>query len=138
MEEPDGTSHAVLLGGLGSAQGCQGPPANGLARPAAGPLPAPLLRRLASAPPSGRDEQGYSPDETECQEQSENITHPPVIPSRHGRTRPEDPARLPGQASARARNPSPLRLQDRTYRCSLGLGTSGDGFRVRAAGAPRN
>src|SRR5215217_3203580 len=75
MEEPDGTSHAVLVGGLGPAQGCQGPPANGLARPAAGPLPAPLLRRLASARPSGRDEQGYSPDETECQEQSENITH---------------------------------------------------------------
>src|SRR5829696_1410218 len=52
-EEPDGTSHAVLLGGLGPAQGCQGPPANKLARPVAGPLPAPLLRRLASAPPVG-------------------------------------------------------------------------------------
>src|SRR5215213_11081823 len=52
-EEPDGASHAVLLGGLGPAQGCQGPPASKLARPAAGPLPAPLLRRLASAPPVG-------------------------------------------------------------------------------------
>src|SRR5215208_1668102 len=56
-EEPDGASHAVLLGGLGPAQGCQGPPANRLARPAAGPLPPHSCDASRARPPSGRDEQ---------------------------------------------------------------------------------
>ena len=94
-------------------------------------------------PPSGQDEQGSSPDETEYQEQSENTTHP----LRHHRARPGDPDPqstaphrigmagtspamtrgyrrvIPGLRSG-ARKPSPLTVQDRTQRCSLCLETS--------------
>jgi hypothetical protein len=37
MEEPDGASRTVCFGGLGPAQGCQGPPVGGGANPATGP-----------------------------------------------------------------------------------------------------
>jgi hypothetical protein len=56
----------------------QGPPANRRARPAAGPLPAPHLRRLASAPLVGPGCTRDSPDDTPCQEQSENIAWHPL------------------------------------------------------------
>jgi hypothetical protein len=76
-EEPDGASHAVLLGGPPALSAQGRPPANRRARPAAGPLPAPHLRRLASAPLVGPGCTRDSPDDTPCQEQSENITSHP-------------------------------------------------------------
>jgi hypothetical protein len=124
-----------------------------------GTVPAPTLRRLASAPLSGP---GLCNDIAKVGQAVKNkvrtlsLTHPPVIPGlvpgipmrqaqcsskRDGRDRPghdegedQDGERartrkgsgrvIPGRASARARKPSPLAMQDRTRRGSLCLGTS--------------
>jgi hypothetical protein len=74
LEEPDGASHAVLLGvETWTSTGLPRASCPRACEAVAGPLPAPRLRRLASAPPLGRDERCYSPGDTLCQEQSENI-----------------------------------------------------------------
>jgi hypothetical protein len=118
-----------------------------------GTVPAPTLRRLASAPLS---EAGLRNDIAQLTAAVKNkvrtlsLTHPPgdpddmrrrACPDRDGRDRPghdegedQDGERartrkgsgrvIPGRASARARKPSPLTRQDRTRRGSLCLGTS--------------
>ena len=99
MEEPDGASHAVLLGvSTWQPAGTKGLPPTGLRGLRQDRSPPHLCDASRARPSSGRDAQGYSPDDTPCQEQSENIAlHlTPAPPPRHPlprphRARPGDP-----------------------------------------------
>jgi hypothetical protein len=108
-----------------------------------GTVPAPTLRRLASAPLSGP---GLCNDIAKVGQAVKNkvrtlsLTHLP----RHGRdgkrarTRKGSGRVIPGRASARARKPSPLRGRIGPNAAYLVLRRRGDGGRARPAGAPRN